>query len=636
MAKVSCFKYRSILSQSSSGIWAGAFLFLSIGCSHHRPSQDPLPFPLEIRPSSQTVWAEESATALPKSFPRDVGWIDVKQAFGAKGDGVTDDTEAIQQAIDAPYSDFTRPKLIFLPKGTYLVSDTLRWSRGRYACCITFQGQGKNQTIIRLKDKAPGFESPEKPKAVIYTKQGNDAFRHYIRDLTVNTGRSNPGVVGINYVSNNRGAIKDVTIKSSDGKGVAGLAMTRKWPGPSLIKNVRIDGFDYGIQIAQPEYGLTFENIFLRNQKLGGLSNQGNTIAIRNLKSNNAVPVIQNQPRGLAIVVDGDFQGGSTSNSAIDNKGHLYVRNISTKGYQSAIKHRGKVVPGKQQSEYISDRIFSLFESPQRSLNLPIEETPIFHDNDLENWANVKNYSSVQAAMDSGKSTVYFPRGKYKLRGPIFIPATVRKVIGFESFISFPKTEQELVFMIPGGSPNPLIMEGLIFSTTTVRHQGSRSLVIQHCQGPRLQNGPGVGKLFLEDVQLALKLDHPQTVWARQLNSESLRKAGTKIINNGGKVWILGIKTEGKGTVIETLSGGETELLGSLIYPVQKFTAADKQQAAFINRESSHSLIYAVSVYGHDRMYPIQVEETRNGKTKRLWVKDLVGQVMPLFVGYRD
>jgi Pectate lyase superfamily protein len=190
-----------------------------------------------------------------KKFPADVGWINVKTDFGAKGDGKTDDTAAIQQALRSVASQYTRPLQIYFPKGTYLVSDTLQWPTGPQVCCTVFQGQGRKHTIIRLRDSAPGFADQNQPKALIRTKQGNAAFRNYIRDLTLNTGKGNPAAIGIDYISNNRGAIEDVTIRSGDGAGKAGLAMIRPWPGPALIKNLYVEGFDYGIQVKQPEYG---------------------------------------------------------------------------------------------------------------------------------------------------------------------------------------------------------------------------------------------------------------------------------------------------------------------------------------------------------------------------------------------
>jgi hypothetical protein len=59
--------------------------------------------------------------------------------FGAVGNGTTDDTAAIQAAIDATVGGGT----LLLPVGTYLVSDTLT-----FTSVITFQGQGVGSVIV--------------------------------------------------------------------------------------------------------------------------------------------------------------------------------------------------------------------------------------------------------------------------------------------------------------------------------------------------------------------------------------------------------------------------------------------------------------------------------------------------------
>jgi hypothetical protein len=148
-------------------------------------------------------------------------------------------------------------------------------------------------------------------------------------------------------------------------------------------------------------------------------------------------------------------------------------------------------------------------------------------------------------------------------------------------------------------------------------------------------DSPQSGKLFLEDVGMnSLRINYPHAVWARQLNIESLGDSSVpKIINNGGTLWILGLKTEGKATVINTINGGKTELLGGLIYPVQQFTRNERGRAAFMSTNSSMSLIYSLRAYAPTRNYTIAVQETRNGITRNLLTKDS-GVVMPLFVGY--
>ncbi len=578
----------------------------------------------------------ENISKQEKIFPEDIGWINVKKDFGAKGDGITDDTEAIKKAIEAPYGDYTRPKILYFPAGTYLVSDTLQLKEGKYSCCVTFQGQGREHTIIKLQDNSAGFSNKTQPKAVIRTNKGNAAFRNFFRDLTVNTGSNNPGAVGIDYISNNRGGIINVAVKSEDGAGKTGLSMIRQWPGPTLIKYLTVEGFDYGIRTRHREYGIVLEHIELKNQNIAGILNQGNTLAIRAIESVNSVPVIANKG-GLIIAMEGEFQGGAADTRSINNQGYLYARDIRTKGYQSAIENRGEIIEESFIKEYISHPVYSLFKSTNQSLNLPIEETPYYHDNDINNWANVKNYPSIQAAMNSGKSTIYFPMGRYKLNEAIEVPATVKKIVGFESFINLNQKDLQAIITIAEDSREPLIIEGLLFGNTVIEHIAGRTLAMKHTKFGRnnkLKSYPESGKLFLEDVQMNLQVNKNQKVWARQLNSETLFDVKTKISNSGGQLWILGLKTEGKGTVIETTDGGKTELLGTLIYPVREFDESEREQAAFINKESSHSLIYSVSAYGAKRNYNIQVEETHKGETKKLYSKEVVNLRIPLFVGY--
>jgi len=245
--------------------------------------------------SSVTGLAQQAQISAQKVFPADFNMRNIKTDYGAKGDGFTDDTGAIQSALadgrteNIDYNG--RPKSIYFPAGTYLVKDSLEW-RG---CCLSLQGQGQGVSIIKLKDSAAGYGDRNVPKAVIKTPGGNMSFRQNIFDLSVNTGKNNPGAKGIDYIANNTGSIRDVSIISGDGAGLVGLDMSRQWPGPCLVKNVTVDGFDYGIYTKQAEYGVTFENLSLTNQKVVGIRNEGNTLAIRQLNSNNKVPAIQNK-----------------------------------------------------------------------------------------------------------------------------------------------------------------------------------------------------------------------------------------------------------------------------------------------------------------------------------------------------
>ncbi|KAB8320263.1 hypothetical protein SD81_001145 [Tolypothrix campylonemoides VB511288] len=596
----------------------------------------------------------------PINFPD--GFMKSILDYGAKPNDGIDDTAAIQKALDearvdangnalyAPDQYNGRPKALYFQAGTYDVSDTLNW----VGCNVTLQGQGSGKTVIRLKDNASGFSNPAAPKAVIQTPDGNMSFRQNIWNLSVDTGKNNSGAIGIDYISNNVGSMRDVTIKSGDGKGFAGLAMDRSWPGPCLIKNVQIDGFDYGIRVTPGEYGPTFENITLNNQRVAGINNHWGALAIRGLNSTNNVPVIKGTHwAGMITLLDANLQGGAPNVSAIETEGELYARNITTIGYQSAIKYKGTVVSGTTQTEYASNTS-QLFDSPKKSLNLPIKETPEYHDNNMDNWARFDagaygDTSRLQSVLNSGKSTIYFPFDHSAYEGSVLrqmngvyfsynetvvtVPASVKRIIGFSSVVNGAgegKNGGGIKFVVEGNSSDPLIIEQFGYGVK-VEQKSSRPVVLKD-GNYQYTSSPGAGDLFLEDVNIEpLYIQPNQNVWARQLNNEYYRD--TKIINDGGNLWILGLKTETESTVIESRNGAKTELLGAVINPGRDFTAQEKLRPAFISKDSSTSLVYRSIAYDPSLDYDIQIEETRKGE-KRQFLSSQISQQVPLFTGH--
>ena len=575
----------------------------------------------------------DGVTTVNKLFPTDSGIINVWD-YGAKGDGVTDDTQAIQTAIKSGSRGYGNQRTIYFPNGTYLVSEPLEWrdSNGNWSPYLNFQGQSRTNTIIKLKDYAPGYSDLNAPKAVIMTASqnassdggGNQAFFNSIYNLTVDTG-SNPGAIGIDYITNNKGAIRDVTIR---GQGSVGLSLSRAWPGPCFIKNVRVEGFNYGIASRfHYQYGITFENITLKNQKLVGIINDNNVLSIRSLTSINSVPVIKNSDgAGLITLLDGNFSGGSSSVSAIENKGELYTRNIKTTGYQSAINNKDTVVPGTSVSEFVSNPVLNLFPSPRKSLKLPIQNSPDFNE-DVNQWVSVTAFGAkpndsvddaagIQAAIDSGKSTIYFPTGAYNISSTIRVRGNVRKIVGMDSFID-PMPSMPLpdpAFRYEPGTYSAVIVERLNVNGWR-EHASPQTLVLRDCGHGNYRGTKGAGSLFGENVMIGKwRFEPGQKVWLRQLNTEFTK--ATRVVNNGAKLWILGLKTEDPYTVIETKGGGQTEVLGGLIYPIVSVPATD---VAFVNNESQVSLVYVTAAdHAKEQDYTIHVQETRDGLTKTL------------------
>ena len=590
------------------------------------------------------------ATSLTFPLPADANVANVRD-YGAKGDGVTDDTAAIQQALNTN-------RFVYLPQGIYLVSATLQTKPKK----MFLQGEDRTRTVIRLKNNAAGFTDPAVPKPVLTTFEGGStgqAFQNFIESLTVDIGVGNLGAIGIRLTNNNQGGMRDVTIRSSDPdrQGRTGLALTQQWPGPGLITNISIEGFDYGIRVANPEYSYVFENLTLQNQRVVGIDNNANILSIRKLSSINLVPAIQNSgdDKSIALVMDSTLKGGLFSNSAIVNaSGALYARNIVSSGYRSAIQNGDASIAGDTVSEYSSNTACGQRLPASTSLNLPIQDTPKVSYGALKDWVSVTQYgadgndeqddtTAIQQAIDSGKSTVYFPRGHYIISRTLHVKKSVT-ITGFYSILSVAEPLQKQsqpVFRFEQGANSTVVLERFFGNYGEgdfhwVEHASAGTLVLRNFilgSGKAYRNTQ-FGRLFIEDVSAGDWVFDRQPVWIRQINPENTT---TKIVNSGGTVWILGLKTEKEGTVLETRNGGKTEVLGGLIYPAGGGNRIPADQPAFINRESQLS-IAAVGESRHSvGSYEIVIQEIRGGLTHNLFDAALPrrggGFLIPLYSG---
>jgi hypothetical protein len=94
------------------------------------------------------------------------------------------------------------PKIIYFPKGTYLVSDTICYSfdnlqnglGAELNWCIRFQGESQQECIIKLKDGSKGFERGMARPMISYVRGhfSNIAMSNFMRDLTIDIGAGNP------------------------------------------------------------------------------------------------------------------------------------------------------------------------------------------------------------------------------------------------------------------------------------------------------------------------------------------------------------------------------------------------------------------------------------------------------------
>jgi len=578
-------------------------------------------------------------------FPADAKVRNIKSEFGAKGDGTTDDTAAIQKAFETCQQKHM--EVVYFPNGTYLVSKPIHFRGWMFV-----QGESREKTVLKLKDRCPGYGDPKSPNWLLATtipmppekRPGGDnmAFSNHVLNLTLDVGTGNPGAIGVQFISHNGGGLEDVTIRTPDA-GLIGLDLRTPWNGPCLFQRVRIEGFDIGIESWNATYFSTFENLHLKGQRRTGWVNQDHPFVVRKLLSENSVPVIVNaKADGHAVILDAELKGGSEDAVAIVNEGGLFLRNLKTTGYRAAVRHKGKMLPGTTVEEFVSGEPIIQHLSPKRTLNLPVEETPTLPWDAPKDWANVLDYKpnpitlwttdhndtgydaadAVQKAIDSGKSTVYFPHGTYILRKPVVIRGKVKVIQGCGSYVILDRetikedaaivlgdTESQTVFLDRISLPQRYPKDGQF----ALEHRGKADLVITHSRWLTYRNGKGCGRLFADDLCGApLLFEYPQTVWLRGLNCEMGK--GLKIDNRAADLWIMGYKAEGIATELRNGKSARTELLGGLLYPA----GGDiEKNPSFINDGGRLSLVHAM--FWANRQY---IHDTYGGTTKKYRTED--------------
>lgn len=161
-------------------------------------------------------------------LPPTADWTNVRE-LGAKGDGETDDTAAIQHAIDTH-------RVLYFPSGHYLVRDTIRLKPD-----TALIGLHPTMTQFDLPDSAQGYQGVGSPKAVIEAPPGGG---NILSGFGVFTGGINPRASGVIWKAGEDSLIDDVRFLGGHGSGTnpynnnhtADSDIHRRWDGqyPSL------------------------------------------------------------------------------------------------------------------------------------------------------------------------------------------------------------------------------------------------------------------------------------------------------------------------------------------------------------------------------------------------------------------
>ncbi|WP_157269981.1 glycosyl hydrolase family 28-related protein [Azohydromonas aeria] len=591
-----------------------------------------------------------SRPAAAEELPPDSNIVNVRN-FGARGDGIHDDTGAIRAAIAAARTQhgtvFWPARIVYFPAGTYRITDTLasRDAQGLYQHSMSLVGESAYSVRLRLADKAAGFGNAQQPKAMIFTSsglragsptaggkdyinkgEGNDAYGNYIEDLTIDVGSGNPGAVALDYIASNVGAVRRVRLVAPPGSGHTALSMERRWPGPLLVSDVSIDGFARGVAVRHREYGVTLQRLVLRGQTEVAIRNEGNVVSMHDVTiSGSPLALANTAPEGLVVAqqLNVTVPAGSTG-GWLANQGYVLLGQAALQGVTASSRLAGGLAAATAGAYFGAQRLSNF----SAAATLPALAAPVWTPQQAR-WANVVRYGAkpdsgedatpaIRAAMASGAEVVYFPSGKYVISDAIEVPQQVRRVVGMFSSFTIGRraarfTPETGMFRVTG-TGEPLSIERVALDNAGrgpqlgVEHVGARTLVLQDLITYGVQavlRGASGGRLFIENTCCgSMRFQGSAGIWARQLDTEG---PNVRIANQSAPLWILGLKTEQNATIIENGAGARTEVLGGLLYVVNAPVPA---LPAFINQPSGRMfLAYAESAYLADRVYAVHISQ---------------------------
>ena len=178
-----------------------------------------------------------------RALPPVKDWANVRD-LGVKGDDTTDDTAALQRAIDTH-------RVLYFPTGRYRVSDTVKLRADSVLIALH-----PGLTHLYLVDQTPGYAGVGAPKALVESARGGNAI---VSGLGLWTGGVNPRATALLWRAGETSMVNDVKIQ-----GGGGTALTKGSPIGFGDPRARFDGQSPSIWVTDGGGG-TFAAIWSPN-----------------------------------------------------------------------------------------------------------------------------------------------------------------------------------------------------------------------------------------------------------------------------------------------------------------------------------------------------------------------------------
>lgn len=156
----------------------------------------------------KTIIDISAVDVIPNKLERNIpnlpsmdSWVNIKNV-GAKGDGKTDDTQAIKDAV-AKY------KNIYLPSGWYRITEPIKLEKG-----TRLIGLHPYETQLIIDESSANFSGFGSPVPMLESSQGGDDV---VNGIGINTGAYNYRAVGLKWMANEFSMINDVKFVGGHG-----------------------------------------------------------------------------------------------------------------------------------------------------------------------------------------------------------------------------------------------------------------------------------------------------------------------------------------------------------------------------------------------------------------------------------
>lgn len=466
---------------------------------------------------------------------------------------------------------YPNAKILYFPKGTYLVSDTVTYIEDKlftaqapgYNCqlCrnIHILGENREDTVIKLSDNSRGFERGSEKPVLSFNKASTDgkettncAQMNTLEGITIDCGAGNDGAVGVLYAASNCGRIENVNITGKN--GYAGIKFD--YGSEAVVTDVNVEGFDYGMKT---EYTspLVLENIDFSENRVSGILTKDGNINCRRI----------NWGKNTAF----EFMPGCSGRYFSDDEN---INNIDACGNYIFFEEKDAVkpVPAPKKNESFADVAF-------------VDDFGAIGDGVTDSTY------AIQQAMDSGKTAVVFGEGRYVINKTIKVPESVNVIdfmyceltAGYSLIIG----EMDAAFDICTDG-DALFAEHLVCNESfsgffrAFKHSGKRDVVLRDIAIPAplyVNTLPGVRVWFDNCFTLTnhyaqdaiLHRDGYIPVFCRMIPVElhnmqafgknlNIERGELELLNDASVLVADGYKTEGPGMLAKTINGGKTVL----------------------------------------------------------------------------